>query len=105
MKFNCTNERLKTKWSVEIKSHVRFSDSYFIHVEAEGSRLEVYFLKIQTDEWIVAVPNHNCSTKIGGLRDNVEYNAEKIGAAIKNEKDGHSIAQALYVFAKEMNIS
>lgn len=103
MEFNCSNDRLK--WTGEIKRYTAYEGShYYMYVSARDSGLDVYFGRAQMAQWIVAVPDLKASVIIGSLRDNVAYNAEKIGAAVENEIDGESIAQALYTFAKEMQI-
>lgn len=103
MEFNCSTDRLK--WSGEIKRYTAYEGShYYMYVSARDSGLDVYFGRAQMAQWIVSVPDLKASAIISSLRHNVAYNAEKIGAAVGNEIDGESIAQALCAFAKGMQI-
>ncbi|AVF28888.1 hypothetical protein [Paenibacillus larvae] len=54
-------------------------------------------------QWFVCMPDWNASVIISNLR-NILYNAEKIGAAMENAIDGHSVAKALYVFPESKDI-
>ncbi|GKS12828.1 hypothetical protein YDYSY3_38280 [Paenibacillus chitinolyticus] len=102
MRFNCVNEN-GTTWSGEIKKYKEYGSHYHLEISAKGSGISLYFGSASMGQWFVCMPDWNASVIIGELR-NVSYNAEKIGNAMNNEIDGHSVAKALYVFAESKDI-
>lgn len=101
MKFNCVNGT--TSWQGEIKNYKEYGSHYFLELSAKGSGISLYFGRASFGQWFICIPEWNAGLIIGDLRQ-VDYNAEKIGAAMENEIDGHSVAKALLVFAEAMNI-
>ncbi|CAH8721281.1 hypothetical protein P4K96_27585 [Bacillus cereus] len=102
MKFNCVNENGAT-WQGEIKRYKEHGSHYHLEISAKGSGISLYFGRASMGQWFVCIPDRNASVIIGDLR-NILYNAEKIGVAMDNEIDGHSVAKAIYVFAESKDI-
>lgn len=103
MQFNCVNES-GTTWQGEIKRYKEYGSHYFLEISAKGSGIQLYFGAASMGQWFVCIPDWDAAVIIGSLRDNISYNAEKIGAAMENFIDGHSVAKALYVFAENKDI-
>ncbi|MDQ6422600.1 hypothetical protein RB620_24515 [Paenibacillus sp. LHD-117] len=101
MKFNCRNG--KEEWQGEIRSNKNYGSHYYLNISAKGSGISLYFGAAAFGQWFVCVPDWNAGVIIGDLRDQ-HYNVEKIGAAMENESDGISIAEALRVFAEANEI-
>ncbi|MFD0591019.1 hypothetical protein ACFQZE_23775 [Paenibacillus sp. GCM10027627] len=101
MIFNCGNG--KQQWQGEIRNSKKYGSHYYLNISAKGSGISIYFGAAVFGQWFVCLPDWNAGVIIGDLRNRL-YNAEKIGAAMENEIDGHSVAEALRVFAEANEI-
>ncbi|CAM3803957.1 hypothetical protein ABER99_21370 [Paenibacillus glucanolyticus] len=101
MEFNCSNG--KTTWQGKIKNYKEYGNHYSLDISARGSGISLYFGQASFGQWFICIPDWNAGLIIGDLRQ-VSYNAEKIGVAMENDYDGHSVAKALFVFAETKKI-
>lgn len=100
LKFKCYWEN--ETWEGNIKSAREYGSHYYIEISAKDSGISVYFGR-GFGCWFVCIPDWQAGVRIGTL-DNIGYNAEKIGATMKNEIDGISVASAIAAYAKHLDI-